>query len=604
MPTCWVGVAAAAANGGLNAYEVTAKSIDVDNSVRENGFFQGGNSFDANNVYGNFAPTITNFSAATQARSGTIRLQAADITFDHGADVSIFTNAGDAGFVSIEAERLQLLHGSDILTVTSGPGKGGNVHIQVAETFLIEDGAPVDETMAESLNSSINTTSKLGSGAAGNITVEANQLIVGHLGRIQSETFSDSSAGIIDLRVDTLEVRDGGSISAATSGAGRGGAIEIRANEAIRVFGVDLNTSVLKGSQISSDTFGIGAAGTVSIQTPTLTVEQGGDISAESLSSFESGLGGSIYLDVSDLVLRSGGSIQTDTNGMAQAGNIEINAQTVLIDETLSSDYWKLTGISSSASNYIVGFTFENGEIQISELPTTSRAGHIELTVHNSLELQSGARISTQANNLGDAGPIQIQTSTMLVDNNSRITTEAQQGNAGPIHIDGGWLWLQNSQITTSAGGDGGAIELSPKQLILDGGFIQANAASGNGGDISITSQVLLYPATQTLLVGGEERFNFTPGLDTNIIQAVAPQGVSGQIDLTPVAFDITAALVPLRVPFADPNALLNDICQIDSIEEASALIYQGRGGLPSNASEPASPPPSHARLKRLLGER
>lgn len=327
-----------------------------------------------------------------------------------------------------------------------------------------------------------------------------------------------------------------------------------------------------------------------------------------------SGMAGQVTLIVDSVleILRTA-MISSSTGGKGDAGYVKVNAQHLRAQDGYIGSIASSEAIGHAGRVAVMADRLQLSEgslISIASLnpdapsPAANsglpwlqvQAGHLELDA-SGIDAQSAGQVP--------AAPIEIQAGVTQLTNASRITTQSQQADAGPITLNGGWLWLQNSQITTSAegqAGNGGAIQLTPKQLILDSGFIQANAASDNGGDISINPQALLYPATQQLLVGGTERLEPEPGL--NVIQAVAPQGVSGHIELTAVDLDISSALVPLRVPFQDPNAMLSDVCQIGRIEEASALINQGRGGLPPNASAPASTTLNHARLKRLLDER
>ncbi|MFH0730566.1 MAG: hypothetical protein V2B19_30005 [Pseudomonadota bacterium] len=92
---------------------------------------------------------------------------------------------------------------------------------------------------------------------------------------------------------------------------------------------------------------------------------------------------------------------------------------------------------------------------------------------------------------------------------------------------------LITSSVTGIAGNEGditlkGTAGTPAKALILEGGFIQANAPAGaRGGDIFIDALAVV-PEGGALEVGGLERRHFEPGGGKNIIQAAAPGGEQG----------------------------------------------------------------------------
>jgi hypothetical protein len=312
--------------------------------------------------------------------------------------------------------------------------------------------------------------------------------------------------------------------------------------------------------------------------------------------------------------------LSTASFSPGDAGAIQISANNLLIDGGFSLN--EITGIDSRATSYSSGFA---GSIEIAA-SDIRLSGFGSITVASLAQVpderlgaipDNGIRIDTESLSLDfswvsglsfgnvPASPIAISAGQMQLQNESEVSTISAAADAGPIRIAGGWLWLSNSAITTSAfgtQGDGGNIELDSKQLILEGGFIQANtaAAGAKGGDIVIGSEALI-ASLDAVEIGGQERAEFVSGSGRNVIQAAAPFGIQGDIAIATPDLDITASLVPLRTPFQHPDAILDDLCRVVATDNRSHLIALGRGGLPLDATAPSQPTLTSERLERLL---
>jgi hypothetical protein len=198
------------------------------------------------------------------------------------------------------------------------------------------------------------------------------------------------------------------------------------------------------------------------------------------------------------------------------------------------------------------------------------------------------AKITAESTGNGAASDIQIRFSDRMVVDPSSITTSANEGDGGDITITGsGLLWLDHSQITTSvlgASGDGGDIRIRAGTLLMDTGFIQANTAGtgGRGGNVTIDVQTLL-ASGGTLLVGGSTPAVFDPNaFGLNVIQAAAPDGVSGLIGITAPVLDIAGELSGLEAEVIDVGPLGKDLCRVGA---GSSLTPVGRGGLRPSAA-------------------
>jgi hypothetical protein len=170
----------------------------------------------------------------------------------------------------------------------------------------------------------------------------------------------------------------------------------------------------------------------------------------------------------------------------------------------------------------------------------------------------------------------------------SAISTSANNGNGGNIVINGGKMfWLQDSAITTSVlglQGNGGDISIKSDYLIMDSGFIQANtAAQGAKGGLVNVDVGTIIPIGNLLFVGGNSPFKFQPYSGINVIQAAAPNGVKGQVNISSPQLNLSGTLANLIVQSFDQNVLSRELC---AIGDSSSLSQSGKGGLRRRAKD------------------
>jgi hypothetical protein len=135
-------------------------------------------------------------------------------------------------------------------------------------------------------------------------------------------------------------------------------------------------------------------------------------------------------------------------------------------------------------------------------------------------------------------------------------------------------------------GGDGGNIRVAGSALVLRSGFVQANtvAAKASGGNVTIDVP-LLVPDGSNVFIGGNRIAQFradTPGF--NVIQAAAPNGLAGTLDVTTPDLNLSGSLAALSTTRIDFGLLGRDVCQIGFDSSFTPL---GRGALPESSAAP-----------------
>ncbi len=525
--------------------------------------------------------------------------------------------SGKGGDIRITATgQVELFNGGQISSNTGDAGNGGTVHVEAAElvingggedqsafTGIYSDaryasatGGDVQVTVRNRLEilsgGEISSSTQGGQADAGTVNVQAAELVIDGEDQLTSTGIlgkaggSSGDAGDVSVTVtDHLEIRNGGEISSSVElGEGNAGTVAVT--------GADISIDG-KGSGIFSSTIGSlsgilsGVSGEVQVTaTQRLELRDAGQISTS--SGIGGGDAGAVTVKASKLEINGNNSgifSEASFSSLGQAGSVLISAQDLEMADQ---------GQISVASAALL----TNEDMAEKQTPQiTVTAPDIHLT--------QGAMISAESTGNIPAGTIEIQARELLLEGESRITTESNEADGGPISIDGQTIVLRDSMITTSVlglSGDGGNININADALVLQDGFIQGNttAPTARGGDIFIDTDVLV--ASYGLLeVGGTERLTFQPGSGRNVIQAAAAGGAHGTIAITSPELDIGGALIPLSTYFADTSRLISDPCVAATGQTNSSLIQRGRGGLPAGPEQPAAVFFGGERLDRLL---
>lgn len=197
--------------------------------------------------------------------------------------------------------------------------------------------------------------------------------------------------------------------------------------------------------------------------------------------------------------------------------------------------------------------------------------------------------VTLSVSSFGDSagGDIDINSSTVRLDNKSIIAAATTSGNGGNINLTAADFLLlrKNSNITTTggfdnqSGGDGGNININTPFIVADkneNSDIAANAFTGKGGNVNIRARNIF---------GIEPQFESTNQSD---ITASSKLGIQGQISIAKPNFDATQAIIELPNQVVDANSQIGQICPRgpDAKRQEGHFIITGAGSLPPNPLE------------------
>jgi filamentous hemagglutinin family protein len=571
----------------------------------------------------NLPPDISPIIPAS-GPGGTINVQglggpAGSVLID-GAGSGIFTNAlgtGTAGNTNITAHSLTIQNGGTITAATAGispPATGGTITVK-ADTVTLNSGgtltatssgpgaagevvvqgltSPARSVLIDGAGSGISTDTR-STGAGGNIFVDVNSVTLqngGSLSAATSGTASSATGGTILVKADTVTLNTGGTMTAKSTGAGASGEVVVQGlaspAQSILIDG--------SGSGIFTNTSDTGAGGDILLSANSVTLQNGGALSAATTGTASSATGGTITVNAGNVAVNSQSVITADTNGIAPAGTIDINTGTLAINGggQIRSSSGAETGqvsafaLSSTGAPSLTGGTITvqgrtaigsqadsvtidgAGSGVFTESTGTRPGGDINILTSQSVAMTDGAHISASSTGTGNAGNIQINAGNQLAMNNSSVTTEANQASGGAIKITttpSGTVQLTDSTITASVldgTGGGGSVDIDPQFVILQNSQILANSVFGPGGNISITTNLLL-PDT------------------TSVISASSQFGQQGTIVIQSPVSPASGKLVPLGQKPLIATALVSQRCAALAGGNASSFTIAGRDSLPA----------------------
>ncbi len=365
---------------------------------------------------------------------------------------SIEVSGNGSGEVFLQGKNISLLDGSAILADTLGDGTGRSLSLSATDSISLV-GFAINNFFPTRLSTDVDLD---GTGKGGNLALDTNYFLIENGAQVNSGTFGLGDAGNLDVTATAIEIfgeSDDGEFVSGLFAQADFGETGDGGNLAIATESL----LVAEGADISTTTFGTGNAGNLDIQANTVELRGYSDIflsgSGLSVTTEGEGDGGNLNLNTDTLLIMGGADISTTTFGTGNAGNLDIQANDIkLIGEV------KEVGASGLFANVEADSLGNGGNININS---------------NRLTVTEGAQILALTNSIGDAGTLNI--------NSQQIDLVGTSSTGNPSAI---------SANANSNGGQGGNINLAGESLsIIDGAQIGTSTfGSGRGGNIDIVA--------------------------------------------------------------------------------------------------------------------
>ena len=549
--------------------------------------------------------TSINSSTFGTGLGGDIVVSVQRLNISDGATITSHTdltqsNAGAGGSVTVQGLNGRgstvLLSGQNtgIVSDSSGQGKPGNITLLDASSLTITRGAMISAGSPHSLG-------------AGDVTVEANSIVISDQGSIVSQSFARDS-GRVKITANELTISNApishGSIETSTSSqiGGRGGDVELDVGTLRLTNGAAINSktfftgpagnitilasgpvSMTSGSTISASSTGSGIAGQVALTTPALTM----DNASLTTSTSSSGSAGSIMANVGTLNLTNGSTISSSSTGTASgnAGGIAIQGRASPADSVTITGSSLLTSAANTGQGGSITVNATNLALNNATVSASVKdfnaanpndgpavgTGNVALSGSNIT--MTGSTVTTESSGLRNAGDIRINPNVpgnSFEMQNSMMNTSASLSDGGNIAINVSNMFrMTNSLITSSVGNPqktdtfGGNITIDPQFVILQNSQILAQAFAGTGGNITITANTFL--------------------ADPNsLVDASSQLGVSGVVDIRSPVSNISGIIGRMPESVLAAQALLRAACAAKLAEsQVSTFVERGRDSIP-----------------------
>ncbi|NJO51349.1 MAG: S-layer family protein, partial [Leptolyngbyaceae cyanobacterium RM2_2_4] len=540
------------------------------------------------------------FTDTAGASSGSIEITARSLSSSNAGNIAAITfGNGNAGNITISADDFISLDNSEIVNVVEvgATGSGGDIDVTTRSLSLenvsgilaltLADGAAGDVNLTARESASLNDSQvasfvNLGAaGQGGNLNLSTSSLLVTNGAQVSANTLGLGSAGQVRINAADSVILDGISDDGIASGVFSNVFNRIDADGLIIATegnggNIDLTTrslSILNGAQINASTEGIGDAGNINLNANSVRVTGTGFDSFQNIFSPSSivsevlfdadGAGGSISLTAATLEVSDGAQISASTDGLGNAGNLDLNI----------TDSVTLTGTASGLfADTLTGSSGNGGSIFLSS---------------NQVFIQDEASIGVGSDGFGVGGNIQINGNSLFLDNRGLISARTASTTGGNITLNfaDAIVLRRESEISTTAGtaqagGDGGNVTVDTNFLVAvesENSDITANAFQGQGGNISITAIGVFGIAPREAQT------------ELSDITASSEFGVDGVIEINRPDVDPSRGTAELPTDVVDASRLVAQGCSAGNEAIASQIgefTITGRGGLPPSPTE------------------
>lgn len=289
------------------------------------------------------------------------------------------STAGDAGHITLDAQRITVTEGASVSTIAQGgSGKGGDITVTAGEEVAVSGRI----NRADGIKASSIETDTLKAGNAGSVTINAPRLTLSKGGLISSSARTGSSGmgGTIQLTADAVSLDSGAGITTLSNGSGNAGTIRVSSP----------HISLSGGSSIDSSS---------GIETQTT-------LKAVANPPAVSGSAGNLVIDASRLLVLTNSTITTQS-GTAEGGNITVtSAGTILV---------------------------KRGEITASVIAGAGNGGNVDISA-DTLILNRG-RITAQAE-YGSGGNLDIRAALFIPSADGLVSASSRFGAQGNVIVE------------------------------------------------------------------------------------------------------------------------------------------------------------------------
>jgi filamentous hemagglutinin family protein len=317
---------------------------------------------------------------------------------------------GNSGDIYLSASNLDIRNGAIITTSTSGIGDAGDIIINARDTINLTGINPFDGRISNGIDSSVQ---RFGLGSGGNINITTNNLRATNGAQITSgtsggdggdvlinadgdvsfsganqrtglpsgisnNTFSSSygDGGDIVVRASTVEVVNGASLQALTTGNGNAGNITLESG-AIRISGIGSLTGLPSTLDTRAEVLSTGFGGSIRILANSLNISDGAEVTASTLGS---GNAGSISIVSQDSTQVNNATIRTDAQ-RSSGGQINIHSRNVLFRNDSDIQTFVTSGQGGGGNITITGdFVIALEDSDILAFSADGQGGDIDLS--------------------------------------------------------------------------------------------------------------------------------------------------------------------------------------------------------------------------------
>ncbi|MBN3898007.1 MAG: filamentous hemagglutinin N-terminal domain-containing protein [Nostoc sp. NOS(2021)] len=397
---------------------------------------------------------------ASGAPSGSIHFQGRNISFTGGSG-ALLVNQGnkEIGDIVINASELLEMRGvgtfgfaqNFLRSDNAGTGVGGDLVVSAPRVQFLDGGTLASRNFGAGTGGSIFVT------AADSLDLIGFSPIGATASALTTNTFGSGRAGDIQVSTGTLRVQAGGIIVVTSTGIGAGGNSNINASKSIELSGE--NPLNLSSSGIMASAGSSGNAGQITVSTRRLNVQDGAIVGNSTVAS---GNSGNLVVNVSD-------SIEVSGVG-AQSG---VSSRLVTNAEIRPDAFRQQFGLPPFPTGTVGDLTINTSRLQITDRGTVGvehqgigNAGNLYVNAESIVLDRAGS--ITAATKSGEGGNVNLQVNTLVMRHGSNVTaTAGGTGNGGNILINSPIiLGLENSDIIANAfQGNGGNINITTQGI-------------------------------------------------------------------------------------------------------------------------------------------